>query len=64
VGRRAREYYTWLAVHQAGQLWVHDRDLGSTLAHLREARKMTSSSMVMTKILELAIETWRNRRSL
>lgn len=60
MSRQAREYYTWHAVHNAGQLLFFERDLLSTLAQLREGRKITSSAMVVKKIVELALETWRN----
>src|SRR5207253_2358252 len=59
VSRRAREYYTWLAVQQAGLTLFFD--FRSTIAQLREARKLTSTKMVLKKMAELALETFRHK---
>ena len=61
MSRRAREYGTWSAVHTAGQLLFFDRDVLSTVAQLREARKLTSSATVIRKMFELGRRTLRDR---
>lgn len=62
VLERARKFYTKHAVCVARQLLFTEHDVRATIGQLWEARKMSSSTMVVKAIVKLAMKTWQARR--
>jgi GT2 family glycosyltransferase len=61
MASRAQNYYTSYAVTRAVQLLLVARDRRAFLAHLREARKIRSSTAVMKALIRLSLKTLRER---
>lgn len=62
TSRRAREYYTRYAATMAWRA-LGERDLGSALAQLRQARRLTSTVAVAREVAHLLAQTVRAPRS-
>ena len=59
MARRAQEYYTAYVVNRAAQLLLIERDAGTALAQLTEARKIRSTTAVIKAIIKLSLKTLR-----
>jgi glycosyltransferase involved in cell wall biosynthesis len=62
VTERARNYWTKIAIRNAGHLLFLERDLGGTIAQLWQARKISSSSLVVKLIVKLTRENREEKR--